>query len=70
MWLSFLFNISPKFTVHMFIPSGVLEWGRMIRGPKARLMLPVESVVVWGEALHHEVLDNNEVIQNIFSGYF
>lgn len=31
---------------------------------------PVERVVVWGEALHHEVLDNNEVIQNILPSYF
>lgn len=32
--------------------------------------LPVESVVMSGEALHHEVLYNNEVIQNIFPSYF
>ena len=33
-------------------------------------VLPVEGVVVRGEALNHEVLDNDEVIQNIFPGYF
>lgn len=33
-------------------------------------LLPVECIVMWGEALNHEVLDNNEIIQNIFPGYF
>lgn len=33
-------------------------------------LLPVEGVVVQREALHHEVLHNDEVIQNIFPGYF
>lgn len=31
--------------------------------------IPVEGVVMWREALNHEVLDNNEVVQNIFPRY-
>lgn len=31
--------------------------------------LPVEGVVVGGEALHHEVLDNDEVIHHVLPGY-
>lgn len=35
-----------------------------------QFLLPVEGVVVWGEALHHEIFHNNKVIKNIFSCYF
>lgn len=37
------------------------KWRQMIVN-----VLPVESVIVWWEALHHEILDHNQVIQNIF----